>query len=135
MSHAPAHHDAAHIDDEEVHSATAEADEDPVPEEPKTPLWLTALGAALFFVLAVVWLVGALASETGTAEASVASAAASAPVPPPPIPKAPPPLPAPPPPPIAAPPPPIPATPPPIPPTGGAKNVKKTVKPAPGNNP
>jgi hypothetical protein len=135
MSHASAHDDAAHIDADEVNSAAAEAHDEPVPEEPKTPLWLTALGAALFFVLAVVWLVGALARETGSAEASAASAAASAPAAPPPTPKAPPPLPTPPPPPIAAAPPPIPATPPPIPPPGGAKNVKKAAKPAPGNNP
>jgi len=121
---------AAHHDDE-VHSATADAHEEPALEEPKTPLWLTALGGGLFFLLAVAFLAG-LASEPSSGEpAPAASASVAAPAPPPPAPKAspspPPPLPPPAPPPIAAPPALL-APPPAAPGAAGAKNVKKPAK-------
>jgi hypothetical protein len=130
VSH-PSSHDEATQTDDGAHSTAADAHEheEAVPEEPKTPLWLTALGGGLFFILAVAWLAG-LTSESAAAveaaSAASASAAAAASVPPAPMPKTPPPLPPPPPPPIAAAPAPIPPPPPPIP--GGAKNIKKPAK-------
>ncbi len=131
MSHSEHDHAAAVEQDE--HSAIADAHdahEEPLPEEPKTPLWLTALGGGLFFLLAVAWIAG-LASKPETEAAAAADASASAgptAAAPSPSPKAAPPLPPPPPPPIAAPPAPIPAPPPPIPAPGAAKATKKTTK-------
>jgi hypothetical protein len=126
VSH-PTAHDAANVDDEDAHSATAHAHEEPIPEEPKTPLWLTALGGGLFFLLAVGWL-ATLATEPKGDDASAASASAAVVAPPHAKPAAPPPMPPPAPPAIAAPPPPIPAPPPPIPPPGAAKPAKKPAK-------
>jgi hypothetical protein len=135
VSHTEAHDDTGHADDDELHAAGADAHDEPLLDEPKTPLWLTALGGGLFFLLAVAWLAG-LASEPRTSEggtAATASAAAASASAIPPTPKAPPP----PPPTIAAAPPPIPPPPPPIPApgAGAAKAVKKAVKAAPGTNP
>ncbi|HMI85648.1 MAG TPA: hypothetical protein VK550_16235 [Polyangiaceae bacterium] len=127
MSHSPADDHAAHSDDSSAHAAFADAHEEPLPDEPKTPLWLTALGGGLFFVLAVAWL-ASMASESGAVEAPSAASASAATLAPPPPAKAAPPMPPPAPSPIAAPPAPIPAPPPPIPPAGGAKNVKKPAK-------
>ncbi len=131
MSHAPDHdHDAPSDDD--AHAAEAhDVHEEPVPEEPKTPLWLTAIGGLLFFVLAVAWLTG-LAGDADAKEAAPPAAATAAvaapPSPPPPAPR---PQPSPAAPPAIAPaPPPIPPPPPPIPPPPAAKNGKKLDKPA-----
>jgi hypothetical protein len=120
LSHTPSPDPPAHDD----HAVSADAHHEPIPAEPKTPLWLTALGGGLFFVLAVAWLAG-LASESSTEEAaSAASATVAAPAPPPPPPAARPPS-------IPPPPPPIPPTPAPIPAPGatgkngnGAKKAK-----------
>jgi outer membrane biosynthesis protein TonB len=139
VSDSPARHDAAHADDAEDHFATEGAHDEPIPEEPQTPLWLTALGGGLFFLLAVAWLAGLASEQKATNAAAAASASASASAsaaaapgaPPPQAPKAPPP----PPPPLAAPPPPIPAPPPPIPAPVAPKTVKKSARPTPANNP
>ncbi len=51
----------------------------PLPPEPKTPTWLTALGAALFFSAAVWWLATKPAvppAQTGPADAGAPSDAA-----------------------------------------------------------
>jgi type IV secretory pathway VirB10-like protein len=129
VSHPPDHHDASHSEDEGVHAAHADAHDEPAPDEPKTPLWLTAIGAGLFFLLAVGWLAGLASGPTGD-EAAAASASAATLAPPPPVAAkpAPPPLPPPAPPAIAAPPPPIPPPPPVIPAGGTAKAAKKPAK-------
>jgi hypothetical protein len=129
VSHAPDHHHDAPSDDD-AHAAEAhDVHEEPVLDEPKTPLWLTAIGGLLFFVLAVAWLAG-LAGDADAKEAAppaTATAAAAAPPPPP----APRPQPSPAAPPAIVPaPPPIPPPPPPIPPPPAAKNGKKLDKPA-----
>jgi hypothetical protein len=133
VSHSPGHDDAANADGGEIHSASADAHEEPILEEPQTPLWLTALGGGLFFLLAVALLAGLASEPTAPNAAAAASASASAAAAPgaSPAPKAAPP----PPPPIAAPPPPIPAPPPPIPTPAAPKTVKKSARPAPANNP
>jgi hypothetical protein len=85
--------------DHDAHAAAGEPPDESIPDEQKTPLWLTALGGALFLLLVIGWL-AARASEPDDAQAAqgVASASASvaAPTPPPPpapIPPTPPPIP------------------------------------------
>ena len=50
----------------------------PLPPEPKTPTWLTALGAVLFFSVGVWWLAMQPASASATAAAASADAGAPA---------------------------------------------------------
>jgi hypothetical protein len=70
------------------HAEAADHGDELAPDEPKTPLWLTAVGGALFLLLAIVWLVGqsAEASDVAVAPAASASATAAAAPPPPPPP-------------------------------------------------
>lgn len=96
MSHAAdPHTSAAHGHDHDgqeagghEHIDAAEGPDELAPDEPKTPLWLTALGGALFLGLAIAWL-GARPSEPTLSELSPApsaSASAAAEVVPPPAP-------------------------------------------------
>jgi hypothetical protein len=105
VSHAPADpHDA----ESGEHEAHAEPADELAPDEPKTPVWLTALGGALFLVLAIIWLVARATDDAEAAAATASSASASAAVaapnpPPPPTVVPPPPQPPPAPPPAVAP--------------------------------
>ncbi|MBX3197795.1 MAG: hypothetical protein KF894_06595 [Labilithrix sp.] len=52
----------------------------PAPPEPKTPLWLTALGAVLFLVAGLIWgLTPASMHEAGEHSGAAGSASAAAP--------------------------------------------------------
>ncbi|MBX3216439.1 MAG: hypothetical protein KF850_30665 [Labilithrix sp.] len=52
----------------------------PAPPEPKTPLWLTALGAVLFLIAGLLWgLTPASTHETGEHGGAAGSASAAAP--------------------------------------------------------
>jgi hypothetical protein len=82
----PAHdetHDAHDAHDDAAH---AQHEPDEAIGEPKTPLWLTALGGALFLALGVFWLASRPADRTLselTPPAPSASQAQAAPPPPP----------------------------------------------------
>jgi hypothetical protein len=80
--------------DHDAHVESIEPPDEFAPDEPKTPLWLTAVGGGLFVLLAIAWLatLGTEASEERAASAPSASVAlAPPPAPPPPPPVAPPP--------------------------------------------
>jgi len=101
VSHAADSHAETLVDD---HAHDAEPSDELAADEPKTPLWLTALGGALFLVLAIAWLVARSddASTTAAAAASASAAPAAAPTNPTPVAAPPPPSPPPPPPPAPA---------------------------------
>jgi len=59
VSHAAdphAHDDHGHDADGHEHVDAAEGSDELPPDEPKTPLWLTGLGGALFLALGIAWL-------------------------------------------------------------------------------
>jgi hypothetical protein len=106
VSHAADPHEAETADHEAGDAHAVEASDELAPDEPKTPLWLTALGGGLFLLLAIGWLAArSVESQEGDQAAAAASASASAVAapaipapavaPPPPAPPAPPPGPAP----------------------------------------
>jgi hypothetical protein len=93
----------AELADHVAHVGAAELSDELAPDEPKTPLWLTALGGVLFLLLAIAWLAtrpnetsqGDLAAAAASASASAVALAprpppAVAPPPPPPPPPQPP---------------------------------------------
>ena len=88
-SHAAEEHDHEAGDSSHDHIDAAEGPDELAPDEPKTPLWLTALGGGLFLALAIAWL-GARPSEPTLSElspapsASASASAVEAPPPPPP---------------------------------------------------
>ena len=103
MSHAADPH--AETAEHEAHEAHAvEPSDELAPDEPKTPLWLTALGGGLFLLLAITWLASRSmdAAEVASAAPAPSASAAVAAANPPPSPT---------PPPALAPPPPPPPTP------------------------
>jgi cell division protein FtsN len=113
------HHDAGH--DDGHHHPHVDATELAPPDEPKTPLWLTALGGGLLVLLAIAWLATRPAQQTLSELTPPAETAA-------PEPAVPAPAPAPPPQPVAAPAPmPVPV---PVPaPVASAKGAQKAAKP------
>ena len=53
--------------------------EPPVPEEPKTPMWLPALGAVLFLTVGLIWgIMPSSKSETGEGSGATGGAANTA---------------------------------------------------------
>lgn len=52
-------------------------DHAPLPEEPKTPMWLPALGAALFLIVGIWWATRPAPTPPAPANSSAASAAAN----------------------------------------------------------
>lgn len=50
----------------------------PPPPEPKTPMWLPALGATLFLVVGLVWALSPATPEPATGAAPAPSASAGA---------------------------------------------------------
>jgi hypothetical protein len=95
-AHAHAEDDHGHEADGHDHVDAAEGPDELPPDEPKTPLWLTALGGGLFLALAIAWLAARPGEPTLSelSPAASASASASAVEAPPPPPPAPPPAPA-----------------------------------------
>jgi hypothetical protein len=100
VAHAPSHHGTGETHADGDHPAHVDAAEVPPPtDEPKTPLWLTALGGGLFAVVAIAWLAsrpaGRTLSELTPPAETQAPAAAPAPTPAPAPAPAPAPMPAP----------------------------------------
>jgi len=96
--------DAELVEEHVTHVDTAELPDELAPDEPKTPVWLTALGGVLFLLLAIAWLAarpseptrGELAAAAANASASAVPSTLNPPpavVPPPPPPPPPPPAP------------------------------------------
>jgi hypothetical protein len=91
VSHADSHGSDDHGNEADSHDYVdaAEGPDELPPDEPKTPLWLTGLGAGLFLALGIAWL-GARPNEPTLSElsppasASASASAAEAPPPPPP---------------------------------------------------
>src|SRR5450432_1586133 len=75
QAHAHEAHDEPHLD---AHEDGADAHDEPLPDEPKTPLWLTALGGGLFVLLAIGWLAARPAAPTLSELSPPASASAPA---------------------------------------------------------